>query len=83
MIRFTSDDAAQALECSAVLWVILQSTAALWTPDSDLQLYSIPKVIIHKYYKQVVGESGCAHVNYFVIFAHLCTCVSPGATAFG
>lgn len=83
MIKLASDDTAQALECSAVLWVILQSTDALWTPDSELQLYSIPKVIIQKYYKQVAGESGCVHVNYFGIFAHLCTCVSPGATAFG
>lgn len=83
MIKLESDDTAQALECSAVLWVILQSTDALWTPDSELQLCSIPKVIIHKHYKQVAGESGCVHVNYFGIFARLCTSVSPKVTAFG
>lgn len=83
MVRLVSDDTAEALECSAVLWVILQSTGGLWTPGSELQLYSIPKVIILKHYKQVAGESGCLHVSYFVIFAHLYTSMSPGATAFG
>lgn len=37
-----------------------------WNIGSEPQLYSSPKRIIHKHYKQALGEPACSHTGYFI-----------------